>query len=165
MNTPLPPDELTPLAPIDMNELLRRLALLERNQRDILFLLRLLRHALRTHRVELSPETKRIHRAVIRMEPFNGLCPCCLETKVVAEDGRLIPPAEFDHFFGPVYSAPVHTWLICQPCHRALTNDRHLAWYDRLITRFRPYQAAVAAYARLFGRRTPARMHSGNRTP
>jgi hypothetical protein len=53
-------------------------------------------------RVELSPQTRRIHRAVIRLAPFNGHCPCCLKTKVVSDDGALIPPVEFDHFWGLV---------------------------------------------------------------
>jgi hypothetical protein len=144
---------------IGMREVLRRLTNVEMNQRDILFLLRSLRHALQNNRVELSEETKRIHREVIRTEPYGGLCPCCLQTEVVAEDGSVIPPAEFDHFWGAVYSAPVHSWLICQPCHQELTNDRHLVWYYRL-SRFRRYQAAAEAYTRAFGHRTPARLYS-----
>jgi hypothetical protein len=143
------------------HDLLRRLTVLEHNQRDMLFLLRSLRLALQNVRVRLSPETRRIHRAVIRLAPFNGRCPCCLETPVVAENGAVIPPAEFDHFWGPVYSAPVHSWLICQPCHQDLSNDPHLVWYHRLSTRFRRYQAAAEAYTRAFGHRTPARMYSG----
>jgi hypothetical protein len=150
----------------------RRLAAIEHNQiraehdrRDILFLLRSLRFALYNGRVDLSPETKRIHRAVIGMAPFNGGCPCCLETPVVSDRGVLLPPAEYDHFLGPVFNAPVHTWLICQPCHRALSNDHHLVWYHRLTTRFRAYQAAVAAYTAAFGHRTPARLYPGKRTP
>jgi hypothetical protein len=112
-----------------LQDLLRRLTILEHNQRDILFLLRSLRLALHNVRVELSPETRRIHREIIRLEPFNGRCPCCLQTRVVSADGALIPPVEFDHFLGSVYSAPVHSWPICRPCHVALTNDRHLTWY------------------------------------
>ena len=73
----------------------------------------------------------------------------------------MIPPVEFDHFWGPVYSAPVHSWLICRPCHLDLSNDRHLTWYNRLTMRFRRYQAAAEAYAAAFSRRTPARIYSG----
>jgi hypothetical protein len=144
-----------------MQDLLRRFATLEHNQRDILFLLRSLRTSLHNVRIEVSPETRRIHCEVIRMEPFNGLCPCCLETKIISEEGTLIPPSEFDHFWGPVYSAPVHSWLICRPCHQALTNDGHLTWYRRLTTRFRRYQAAAEAYTIAFGNRTPAKIYSG----
>src|SRR5690349_19120880 len=117
---PLPPDGDTPFGNIDLHDLLRQLASLQQDRRDILFLLRSLRQALHNNRVELSPETRRIHREVVRLEPFAGRCPCCLETKLVSEDGALIPPVEFDHFLGPVYSAPVHSWLICRPCHQAL---------------------------------------------
>ncbi len=151
-----------------LQNLLRRLAAVEQNQiraehdrRDILFLLRTLHRALHNVRVELSPETKRIHRAVIRMPPFNGRCPACLETPVVSDRGVLLPPAEYDHFLGPVYNAPVHTWLVCRPCHRALSNDHHLVWYHRLTTRFRAYQAAAADYTAAFGHRTPARLYPG----
>ena len=80
---------------------------------------------------------------------------------VVSADGTLIPPAEFDHFWGHAYSAPVHSWLICRPCHQELNNDQHLTWYYRLRARFRRYQAAAEAYTTAFGRRTPARMHAG----
>jgi hypothetical protein len=163
MNTRFPPDDDTPFENPDLRDLIRRFTTIEQNQRDMLFLLRSPRHALHNVRVELSPETRRIHREVIRMEPFIGLCPCCLETKVVSEDGALIQPVEFDHFWGRVYSAPVHSWLICRPCHQDLTNDPHLTWYSRLSTRFRRYQAAAEAYTAAFGHRTPARMHAGKR--
>jgi hypothetical protein len=161
LNTAFPPDGDTPSSNSpDMAELHRRLAVMEHNQRDMLFLLRSLRLALHNPRVELSLETRRIHCEVIRMEPYNGLCPCCLQTKVVDDDGTLIPPVEFDHFLGEVYSAPVHSWLICKPCHQELTNDPHLSWYNRLRTRFRRYQAAAEAYTVAFGHRTPARMYA-----
>jgi hypothetical protein len=161
MNDSFLPDGDTPFGNIDLHDLLRRLTSLQQDQRDILFLLRSLRHALHNTRAEVSPETRRIHREVVRMEPFAGRCPCCLDTRVISEDGVLIPPVEFDHFMGPVYSAPVHSWLICRPCHQDLTNDPHLTWYRLLTSRFRQYQAAVEAYTRAFGQRTPARMFPG----
>ena len=77
---------------------------------------------------------------------------------MVSEDGRLIPPVEFDHFLSPVYSAPIHSWLICRPCHQQLTNDNHMLWYHKL-PRFRRYQAAAEAYTTAFGRHTPARIY------
>ncbi len=163
MNTRFPLDGETPSESPDRSELLHRLTVIEQNQRDMLYLLRSLRTALHNVRVELSPETRRIHREVIRLEPYNGLCPCCLQTKVVSDEGGLIPPVEFDHFWGAVYSAPVHSWLICRACHQELHNDPHLTWYNRLRTRFRRYQAAAEAYTVAFGHRTPARMHAGKR--
>jgi len=165
MNPTLFPDGDPSFDRTDLGTLLARLRVLEQNQRDILFLLRSLRHALRADRIGLSPETRRIHRAVIRMEPYHGRCPGCLETQVVDDNGAVIPPAEFDHFWGPAYSASVHSWLICRRCHRALNNDRHLAWYHQLTTRFRAYQAAVEAYTRAFGHRTPARLYAGKPKP
>jgi hypothetical protein len=145
--------------------LLDRLTILKHNQGDMLYLLRTLRRALYNARVEVSSETRRIHRQIIRLAPYNGRCPCCLETQLVADNGALIGPVECDHFWGPVYSAPVHSWLICRPCHQELNNDSHLVWYRRLCTRFRPYQAAVHAYTMAFSQRTPARMHSARRKP
>ena len=165
MANTLIPDDAAPFTAPQWRDLQRRLMVLEQNQRDMLFLLRSLRYALHGERQKLSAETKRIHRAVIRMEPFSGLCPCCLETEVVDAAGQLIPPAEYDHFWGLAYSAPVHSWLICQPCHLALTNDRHLTWYRCLVARFRHYQAAVRAYTSAFSPRTPARMYTHPRTP
>jgi hypothetical protein len=127
----------------------------------MLFLQRTMWLALHNARAEISAETRRIHCEVIGLEPFNGLCLCCLKTRVMSADGKVIPPAEFDHFWGPVYNAPVHSWLICRPCHRSLNNDPYLTWYHRLRTRFRRYQAAAEAYTTAFGRRTPARMLAG----
>src|ERR1700709_2068212 len=163
MNTRFSPDGQTPSEDPDRPDLLRRLSIIEQNQRDILFLLRSLRLALHNVRVELSPETRRIHREILRLEPYNGLCPCCLQTRVVSDEGELIPPVEFDHFWGAVYNAPVHSWLICRACHQELNNDPHLTWYHRLRTRFRRYQAAAEAYTMAFGQRTPARMHASKR--
>lgn len=154
-----------PSGTIDPRDLLHRLISLQQGQRDILFLLRSLRQALHNARVEVSPETRRIHRAVVRLSPFDGRCPCCLETKVVDDNGALMPRVEFDHFWGPVYNAPVHSWLICRPCHQDLTNDPHLTWYHCLTTRFRRYQAAVEAYTEAFSRRTPARMYTSRNRP
>jgi hypothetical protein len=165
MNNKVSLDGDTPHEDTDLQNLLRRLDVVEHNERDMLFLLRTLHLALHNVRVHLSPETKRIHRAIIRMAPFNGRCPACLDTPVVSERGVLLPPAEYDHFLGPVYNAPVHTWLICQVCHQALSNDTHLTWYHQMTTRFRAYQAAAAAYTAAFGHRTPARLYSGTRTP
>jgi hypothetical protein len=163
MNNTLIPDDDAPFTAPEWRDILRRLAVLEQNQRDMLFLLRSLRYALHGERQKLSARTKRIHCEVIRTEPYNGFCPCCMETKVVDAAGRLIPPAEYDHFWGLAYSAPVHSWLICRACHRALTNDQHLLWYHRLLTRFRPYQAAAEAYTKAFGQRTPVRIYSRRR--
>jgi hypothetical protein len=164
MNTAYPPEGDTPFDRPDMQDLLRRFTILEQNQRDMLYLLRTLRPALYHPRARLSPETRRIHREVIRMDPYNGACPCCLETKVVSDAGAVIAPADFDHFWGRIYNAPVHSWLICKPCHQALSNDPHLAWYHRLTTRFRRYQAAAQAYTAAFGHRTATRIHTGHRT-
>ncbi|HYZ20902.1 MAG TPA: hypothetical protein VE690_01980 [Rhodopila sp.] len=159
------PDGETPSQRIDLDTVLHRLRVLEQNQRDILFLLRSLRHALRSEWLKLSAETKRVHREVIRLAPYAGRCPCCLDTRVVDDQGQVIPPAEYDHFWGGAYNAPIHSWLICRPCHLELSNDRHLAWYHHLQMRFRAYQAAVAAYAQLSGHRTPARIHVGTLRP
>lgn len=84
---------------------------------------------------------------------------------MVSDGGGLIPPAEFDHVFEPVYSAPIHGWLICRPCHLDLTNDHHLTWCRRLTTRFRRYQVAAQAYTVAFGRRAPARLQPGKQAP
>ena len=160
LNVNIPPDHELPGAAPELRDLLRRITVIEHNQRDALFLLRSMWLALHNVRVELSPETRRIHREVVRLPPFDGLCPCCLQTKIVSEKGGIIPPAEFDHFLGPVYSAPVHSWLICRPCHLDLNNDGHLAWYAKLTTRFRRYQAAAQAYTAAFSRRTPAKLYT-----
>src|ERR1700710_125492 len=56
MNTRFSPDGDTPSENPDQPDLLRRLSIIEQNQRDILFLLRSLRLALHNVRVELSPE-------------------------------------------------------------------------------------------------------------
>lgn len=165
MTAPFADDDEPTREVLDLAGVLHRLRVLEQNQRDMLFLLRTLRHALRVERLAISAQTRRLHREVIRLPPFNGLCPCCLHTEVVAADGSVIPPAEYDHFWGPTFSAPVHSWLICLPCHRELTTDGHLVWYRRLVSRFRQYQAAVEAHARAFGPRTPAKLYSGRHKP
>lgn len=90
MNSSLLAGGNAPPGTIDPRDLLHRVISLEQGQRDILFLLRSLRHALYNTRAEVSPETRRIHRAVIRMPPFNGRCPCCLETRVVDDNGALM---------------------------------------------------------------------------
>jgi hypothetical protein len=67
----------------------------------------------------ILPKTKAaIIAAVIK---YGRHCPCCGEVEVVTPDGSVID-AEFDHFFSNQLPNAKHAWLICKPCHRALTD-------------------------------------------
>jgi hypothetical protein len=45
---------------------------------------------------------------VTAAEPFDGRCPCCGDGRVLAESGRPLPGAEFDHFFHRGLNRPEH---------------------------------------------------------
>jgi hypothetical protein len=49
----------------------------------------------------------------------NGLCPCCQETRVCTDAGRLFG-AEYDHYFARNQNRVTQTWLVCGPCNEAL---------------------------------------------
>ena len=52
---------------------------------------------------------------------LGGRCPCCGLTEVVDADGAVLE-AEFDHFYSNQLPSEEHAWLICLPCHAALTS-------------------------------------------
>ena len=89
MNNTVSSDGDAPSEGADMQDLLRRLIILEQNQRDALFFLRSLRLALHNARVELSAETRRIHREVIRMAPFNATPLRCIAGSSVGHATRI----------------------------------------------------------------------------
>ena len=79
-----------------------------------------------------------VHRAgrgiitrVVATEPFGGQCPCCRRERVLTEAGRVVPGAEFDHFFHRGLNRPEHGWLICAACHAELTHGGYLARFMR----------------------------------
>jgi hypothetical protein len=86
----------------------------------------------------LSPRTQAIHVTVTATRR-NGLCPCCQETPVCTEAGRL-PGAEYDHYFARNQNRVTQTWLVCGPCNEALIDSD---FKIRARSAFESYQAAV----------------------
>ncbi len=90
----------------------------------------------------LSKTKAAIVAAVIK---FGRHCPCCGLVEVVAPDGSVVD-AEFDHFFSNQLPSAKHAWLICKPCHRALTDgsmdrveaDSHFVSFQRRFERLQP---------------------------
>lgn len=93
------------------------------------------KHALLHRRRNLTAETKRVHVEAIKS--FGGRCPCCGEAEVVQGDQRSVF-AEFDHFYANSQPSAEHTWLICRPCHTALSTGR--VSRDQREAEFRAYQ-------------------------
>lgn len=71
-------------------------------------------------RREITASVRAQHVAVVAHH--HGLCPCCLRERVV-QDGR-VSGGEFDHFYSSSQPDEAHTWLVCAPCHRSLTDGR-----------------------------------------
>jgi hypothetical protein len=83
--------------------------------------LRDLRDNLPQQRRPLSRRTQSLHiEAVLRKRA--GLCPCCQETPVADDQGRLAG-AEFDHWYSRSQNGVKQTWLICGPCNARLAID------------------------------------------
>lgn len=71
-------------------------------------------------RRSITETTRSIHVAALAV--MGGYCPCCGTSMVVGPDGRKMPFSEFDHFYQNSKPDAEHSWLICTPCHRALTT-------------------------------------------
>ncbi len=91
----------------------------------------------------ILPKTREVIVATIVR--LGRRCPCCGLAEVVAQDGSVID-AEFDHFFSNQLPSAKHAWLICKPCHRALTDgtmdrteaDIHFASFQRRLEKLLP---------------------------
>jgi len=87
-------------------------------------------------RRNILPKTKDVIIKVL--QALGRRCPCCGLVEVIDENGKVVN-AEFDHFFSNQLPSQKHAWLICKPCHDALTagkldrvdTDAHFVSFQR----------------------------------
>ena len=137
------PDPLLPHLAQQFRDLHRRLDTLDRHAADLMFLALSGQELVLGQRREFSALSRAILIRVVAAEPYDGQCPCCGRARVLAEDGRPVPGAEFDHFFHRGLNRPEHGWLICPACHGELTHGGYLVRFARM-PEFRAFQAAGA---------------------
>jgi hypothetical protein len=125
----------------------RRLDTLERHCADLMFLVLSTQDLLLDRRRDFSERSRAAIAEVAAAEPFDGRCPCCGQEPVLAEGGRPLPGAEFDHFFHRGLNRPEHGWLVCRACHAELTHGGYLVRFLRM-PEFRAFQAAVLEHRR-----------------
>ena len=125
----------------------RRLDTLERHAADLMFLVLSAQDLLLDKRRDFSERSQADIAKVAAAEPFGGRCPCCGCGRVLAEGGRVLPGAAFDHFFHRGLNKPEHGWLICRQCHHELTYGGYLVRFLRL-PEFRAFQGAVLEHRR-----------------
>jgi hypothetical protein len=124
-----------------------RLDTLERHAADLMFLQLSAQELVLGNRLEFTGLGRSIITKVVAAEPFDGQCPCCLRERVLTEAGRVVPGAEFDHFFHRSLNKPEHGWLICAACHAELTHGGYLVRFMR-VPEFRAFQGAVFEHRR-----------------
>ena len=135
------PDLLSDLAR-QFRQLHRRLDTLERHMADLMFLALSGQELLFGGRRAFSVVSRALLARVVADEPYGGQCPCCGRERVLAEGSRLLPGAEFDHFYHRGLNRPEYGWPVCAPCHGELTHGGHLARFARM-PEFRAFQARV----------------------
>ena len=114
-------------------------------QRSMADELREIKASLPQQRKPLSPKVQDIRVIWSRR---NGLCPCCQETPVCSESGR-IDGAEYDHWYSRSQNRVTQTWLVCGPCNQKL-RDTEYKFNAR--SAFEAYQAALKPFV---GRQIP----------
>jgi hypothetical protein len=97
-----------------------------------------LRESLPMQRRPLSRWVQRMHVEATYTRR-DGLCPCCQQTPVCNQDGRL-PGAEFDHWYGRNRARAEETWLICSGCNQRLNDTEFKAG---VRSAFESYQLAL----------------------
>lgn len=76
---------------------------------------------------------------------FNGLCPCCGETKILSSYGSRLPSLEVDHFRGCQWNKITEGWPVCDRCHKKLTHG-YLSRDGWVLQAFRAFQMRVGQY-------------------
>jgi len=135
-DVPRDPEQL-PL--LRMLEVVRdRVESIHAGQRTIAEELRTIKTSLPMQRRPLSKRTQAIHLHAT-LTRRNGLCPCCQETPIVTDAGKL-PGAEFDHFYSRDKNKVGATWCVCESCNgRLIDTDFRAA----ARSAFEAYQAAL----------------------
>jgi hypothetical protein len=122
-------------------------------QRTMVEELRLIKTSLPMQRKPLSRRTQAIH-VHGTLTRRNGLCPCCSETPVCTDSGRLAG-AEFDHFFARDKNKVSQVWLVCGGCNANLINTDFKA---SARSAFEAYQMALKP---LLGRQVTMELTEG----
>ena len=107
-------------------------------QRAITEGLRDLKASLPMQRKPLSKRAQQLHVLAVATRR-NGLCPCCQETPVCNESGRLAG-AEFDHWYSRNKNRVTQTWLVCGGCNALLVDTDFKA---TARSAFESYQQAL----------------------
>ena len=111
------------------------------NQLTLCAQVKVLRASLPLQRRQLSRWVQQVHVDVVRAKR-NGLCPCCQETKIIGENGRL-PGAEYDHWYSRNRARAEETWLVCEPCNSNLKRPEFKAGSR---SAFESYQLALRRF-------------------
>jgi predicted nucleic acid-binding Zn-ribbon protein len=135
---PLPFDRILTMITDRMDRHDAKLERLQSTQFTVCEQLRDLRLSLPMQRRPLSQWVQRIHVEVLNAKR-GGLCPCCEETKVSNEDGRL-PGAEYDHWYSRNRARAEETWLVCGGCNQRLNDTEFKA---SVRSAFESYQLAL----------------------
>jgi hypothetical protein len=110
-------------------------------QRLVTAELKAIRDNLPAQRRPLSKRTQQIHLAAT-WSRRNGLCPCCQETPVCDESGR-VGDAEFDHWYSRSQNRVSQTWLSCRTCNQALQDTD---FKSAARSAFEAYQLALRPF-------------------
>jgi hypothetical protein len=139
-----------PREPEQLN--LRMLQLVESihaGQQSITAVLKDIKQNLPEQRRPLSKRTQQIHLRVIWARR-NGLCPCCQETQVCDENGR-VGESEYDHAFSRSQNRVSQTWLVCKDCNANLRNtdfrSEHRAAFDAYQMALKPFMSRQGSLA------------------
>lgn len=118
-----------------------RVEAVQTSQHAIVQELRDIRANLPMQRKPLSARTESLHVRVT-LTRRNGICPCCQETPVCTDSGRL-PGAEYDHWYSRSQNRATQTWLVCGSCNQRLRDTEFKASTQAA---FESYQQALKPF-------------------
>lgn len=131
-NLDRPPEQLLLIRTLELVQSIHAM------QRTITEGLRDIKASLPMQRRPLSKRTQSIHISATLLRR-NALCPCCQETLVCNEAGRLTG-AEYDHWYSRNKNRVTQTWLVCGPCNERLLDTDFKA---SARSAFESYQSAL----------------------
>lgn len=130
-------------------------AVMEKLDRIMSFLTEM-HNSLPLRRRKLSQATRRAHARCI-LQRYDGKCPLCRESRIIAENGSLLACCHQEHFVNRHENGIDKTWLVCKDCNSRKATGKVV--HSDVEALFRAYQVILRTHLSERSRGAPHQMN------